>query len=368
MSQLLKAVLPTALLMATGIAHSDEGNFKRWSVSAGWMHVMPQGNANPFNINTNVAEGTTSKIGDISKEAFLNSIDKNQTIKLVGGKEVKVYDRADTALKNYGGLLSNPDGTIKAQYTGSATINGLEKWQNAGTGLEAEDVDTLGLTLNYYVNDNVSLQLIGGIPPKVDIKGQGEIIAPMTGIGKPGGLAATQIAKEIQLINNIPITDLGARKKASSVRAWTPAIEAQYQFGKSGVNKFRPYVGAGLMYAHFSDIKLDSQIRSDLVAAGHMVQNIHDDKAGAALDGKISSANPYVRVRTTDDIAPVVTLGATYDINSNWYGIASVSYAKLSNEAKIDVIDSNTGNKLINASTKVDIDPIITYVGVGYRF
>ena len=35
----------------TGLA-ATQGNFKRFSVSAGWLHVMPQGKANPFNINT----------------------------------------------------------------------------------------------------------------------------------------------------------------------------------------------------------------------------------------------------------------------------------------------------------------------------
>ena len=63
-----------------------------------------------------------------------------------------------------------------------------------------------------------------------------------------------------------------------------------------------------------------------------------------------------------------MTIGATYDINANWYGIASVSYAKLNNKATIDVVDSNTGNKLIGSSTKIEIDPLITYVGVGFRF
>jgi outer membrane protein W len=27
-----------------------------------------------------------------------------------------------------------------------------------------------------------------------------------------------------------------------------------------------------------------------------------------------------------------------------------------------------TGNRLIHSSTKIDIDPLITYLGVGYRF
>ena len=31
----------------TGLA-ATQGNFKRFSVSAGWLHVMPQGKANPF--------------------------------------------------------------------------------------------------------------------------------------------------------------------------------------------------------------------------------------------------------------------------------------------------------------------------------
>ena len=117
-----------------------------------------------------------------------------------------------------------------------------------GSGLEVQDADTLGLMMNYYVNDNVSLQLIGGIPPKVDIKGKGEILAPMSGIGHTG------IGLDLPLAQDIPITHLGSKSKVATVRAWTPAFEAQYQFGQSGINKFRPYVGLGIMYAHFGSI------------------------------------------------------------------------------------------------------------------
>lgn len=62
------------------------------------------------------------------------------------------------------------------------------------------------------------------------------------------------------------------------------------------------------------------------------------------------------------------TFGATYDINPNWYEVTSISYSKMNNQAKVDVIDKNTGNYLIRSSTKVDIDPVITYVGTGYQF
>lgn len=42
--------------------------------------------------------------------------------------------------------------------------------------------------------------------------------------------------------------------------------------------------------------------------------------------------------------------------------------ATLNNKATIDVVNKNTGSKLIHATTKIDIDPLSTYVGVGYRF
>ncbi|HDK8956927.1 TPA: OmpW family protein, partial [Acinetobacter baumannii] len=219
------------------------------------------------------------------------------------------------------------------------------------------------------LNDNVSLQFIGGIPPKVDIKGQGEILAPLSGVAlSPNELVKILFPNGITLGQAVPITNLGNKPKAASVRAWTPAIEAQYQFGKSGVNKFRPYLGVGLMYAHFNDIKLNDEIRSDLISAGHMIQNVLDGKAGAALDRKESSGNMVVKVDADDAIAPIFTAGFTYDFNDSWYTVASVSYAKLNNRTQIDVINQNTGARLIHGSTKVDIDPIITYLGVGYRF
>ena len=40
----------------------------------------------------------------------------------------------------------------------------------------------------------------------------------------------------------------------------------------------------------------------------------------------------------------------------------------MNSEAKIYVTDQNTGKELIQANSKIDIDPLITYLGVGYRF
>ncbi|EPG40499.1 OmpW family outer membrane protein [Acinetobacter baumannii] len=367
--KLSKIVIASSLLIFANMSYAE--GVKRFSVSAGWLHVMPQGKANPFNINTSVKNGTVAKVGSISPTSFLNSVDPNATEVDVGGEPFNQKEFLELALNDdfLKGFLLDEEGNIKPEVAGEATIQGLEQWHQNDAGLEVDDTDTLGLMFNYYLNDNVSLQFIGGIPPKVDIKGQGEILAPLSGVAlSPHELVKILFPNGITLGQAVPITNLGNKPKAASVRAWTPAIEAQYQFGKSGVNKFRPYLGVGLMYAHFNDIKLNDEIRSDLISAGHMIQNVLDGKAGAALDRKESSGNMVVKVDADDAIAPIFTAGFTYDFNDSWYTVASVSYAKLNNRTQIDVINQNTGARLIHGSTKVDIDPIITYLGVGYRF
>ena len=378
-NKLITASLVIGLL---SVHQSVQANVqKRFSVSAGWMHVMPQGKANPFNINTAVDKTKSYGVGSISQKAFLDAIDPNALL-VTGERALDILPftfepSTHGSLAQILGALENNDisdpeaykSNVNASTAGTAQLQGIDQWTAENSGLEAEDVDTLGLVFNYYINDNVSLKIIGGIPPEVDIKGKGEIVAKMSGQALPQGDISMLFPDGIlDLKQDIPITNLGNQKTASTVRAWTPAFEVQYQFGKSGVNKLRPFIGGGIMYAYFNEVKLNSAIESDLIAAGHMVQNILDNKGGAALEGKTSSADPKVRVKTTDAIAPIVSLGATYDFDSNWFGVASVSYAKLSNHAKIDVYDKNTGNKLVQSSTKIDIDPLITYLGVGYRF
>lgn len=88
-----KYVLCTAISIATTSAtHSfaespyfslnDGDSFKRFSISAGWLHAIPQGSANPININTSVAEGTSSKVGSVSKQAVLNAADRESNVAL----------------------------------------------------------------------------------------------------------------------------------------------------------------------------------------------------------------------------------------------------------------------------------------------
>lgn len=334
----------------------DGDGFKRFSVSVGALHVMPQGKAQPININTAVAEGENTRVGDIS----MNSVIDNLTEENTGLADlVKFLDNL--------GLNQLP-----SQLSGTADIYNLSQWKAEGTGLEADDVTTLGIMTNYFFTDNISFEVKAGIPPKVDIQGKGQIYAPFKATAKPeldlidsipGGIALG----EMYLQKDLPITDLSAHGKVAEARAWTPAFEFQYHFGKTGVNKFRPYVGLGLMYAYFNELEMNSNLEADLVAAGHKIANIKLGEAGKALDGIESTANPKVKLEAKDAFAPVATAGFTYDFNDRWFAVGSISYAHLKGETTITVNDAELG-ELINAKSDIEINPILGYAGIGYRF
>ncbi|MCU4379617.1 OmpW/AlkL family protein [Acinetobacter haemolyticus] len=336
---------------------SKDSSFKRFSLSAGWLYAEPQGNRNSFNNSTAIKEGTVSAVGDVQIQSVIDAVDTST----IEGQKVK--DNL-IRLRDEAGLTELP-----SILSGDARLFQLSNWTSANSGLKPDTVNTLGIMFNYHINDNVSLELKAGIPPKVDIQGFGQINAPLNGSAVlPAGVDEIIGSPTIPLSKQIPITDLSQGGKAAEARAWLPAVEVHYQFGKSGVNKFRPYIGAGIMYAYFNNLKMNGGIEQDLIRAGHMVQNIRNGQAAAALEGKTSTAKPFVKLETTDAIAPIATIGFTYDFTPNWFTVASISYAKLNNKAKVYVNDSNTGDNLIYSSAKIDIDPIISYAGIGYRF
>ncbi|WP_180178566.1 OmpW family protein [Acinetobacter sp. YH01005] len=342
----------------------DGDGFKRFSVSVGALHVMPQGKAQPFHVDTSVKNGETAKVGDISIDAVKANMDPamdpNISTWFVG-----LLDKLGTS-------------TLPAGLSGTAEINGLQSWDNQGTGLEADDVTTLGIMTNYFFTDNISLEMKAGIPPEVDLNGKGKIYAPFAAIATPE-LGIIDLP-EIAMKNSLLITDLEAYGPAASARAWTPAFEFQYHFGKTGVNKFRPYVGLGVMYAYFNELEMNKNVEQDLIKAGHMIANIKDGQAGKALEIgelpygtsvpdnlKSNGSTPKVKLEATDVFAPVATAGFTYDFNDTWFAVGSVSYAHLKNETTITVSNAEHGT-LITSKADIEVNPILAYAGIGMRF
>ena len=366
MSQIFKIALPVACLLSVNLAYADSTNYKRWAVSAGWMHVMPQGKANSTHVTTSVKEGGSYGVGSLwGSDLGAYALNGNELEDSLGRLMFNAFVRNGQKDPNY----QVPAGFMKGA---RADITGISDYTADG-GMEIDDTDTLGLTLSYFVNDNVSLELVGGIPPKVDVKGVGEIrAAALSTSNSPlPPFSPPTYFDGLQLLKDTLITDLGAHGTVAEVTAWTPAVTAKYHFGTSDKNKFRPFVGAGVVYGHFNKLKLNGGVREDLVQAGYMIDNILNDRAGEALHGGkgSSTATPEVKVKTSDAFAPVFTAGFTYDLTERWFTTGSLSYMpNFNNVATVTVTDTSTGTRLIKSTTKIDFDPLVTYVGVGYRF
>ncbi len=113
-----------------------------------------------------------------------------------------------------------------------------------------------------------------------------------------------------------------------STRLLPPTITAQWHFLPT--EKFNPYVGAGINYTFFYD-----QHGGPLSVSTH-----YDDGVGAALQ-----------------------LGADYNIAGNWYANVDVKKLFLSTNAHIVTVLSPA-----SVTQRVDIDPWLVGVGIGYRF
>jgi outer membrane protein len=186
----------------------------------------------------------------------------------------------------------------------------------SGTGASIPSGDTLGLTASYYVTDHISADASMGIPPTWHLNGSGTL----AGFGELG-----------------------------TARAWSPAILVNYHFGEPN-SRLRPYLGAGITYTWFSNIKL-----SNAVSAGQL---LFSPTVGAALEGPTS-------VSLSRSFAPVINAGLTYNIDSHWSIGASIAYSWLTTKATLTT-QSSFGT--VTSTTKLKVNPIVTLLSVGYRF
>lgn len=267
MNKLTLAILPFALIGLNTTTQAATTDGKTFGVSTGWLHVMPQ--SNPQGVN-----------GKTGSSPFLGGLANLQS--------------------------ANPE-----------------------AGFEVQNADTVGLMLDYYVNDNVSLELTLGTPPEMKLAGQGSIT-----------------------VHGVKIIDLNNFDEAATTDAYTPTISGRYHFGSIN-KKIRPYVGAGLMYAHFSNVETDPAINT------------------ALKNSKLGPFNPSLgKVNVDDAFAPVAMIGVDYNITKDWYATASVSYAHLTTSAELKVSGMTQAGKttLISGKSDIEIKPIVTYIGIGYRF
>ena len=154
---------------------------------------------------------------------------------------------------------------------------------------------------------NIGAELVLGVPPRIDAEATG----PLAGL-----TAQLGISNEILSAKNV-----------------APTFLVNYYFGAPGAT-WRPYLGAGINYTHFTGIRSSLNTKSLSMS----------DSWGLALQG-----------------------GVSYAINKEWGLFASV--ARIDVESDVEAVAVIPGVPVdVTVRTTVDFKPWTYTAGVFYRF
>ncbi|MGO0791565.1 OmpW/AlkL family protein [Herbaspirillum seropedicae] len=198
--------------------------------------------------------------------------------------------------------------------SGLTKLNGPQAGFFPNSTSTVSNADTLGIAFTHFFTDNFAVTADLGIPPEFKLKGTGDLQA---------------------------LGELGKAKQ------WSPAIVAKWYFG-GAQDAFRPFVGAGVTYVWYSDVSLSQAF-----------QNRASLNSGGTATANLSSS-----------WAPVLTGGATYAFNDRWSASFSVSYIPLKTDADITANPAGgfAGLGPQRYKTTITLDPIVTFLSVGYKF
>ena len=195
---------------------------------------------------------------------------------------------------------------LTVESIGGVTVN----QQLAGSGAHASSTDTVGITTEYYVTDNIGVAMLFGLPLTVNLVGDGTL-------EKYGNLGST--------------------------RPMPPAIELRYHLF-SAASKFRPFVGLGVNYTWFTQVRTtNSQFVTDSVGPG-----------GSAHAELSSSWNP------------VFEIGTNYAITKHWSVGTSLGYIPVKTHLTL-YGQTATGTQIVSKST-LRLHPLNVFVNVAYTF
>lgn len=208
------------------------------------------------------------------------------------------------------------------------------------TASSVSNADTLGLTISHFFTDNIAVTTVAGVPPKFKVYGSGTLQAP----GPSGALGNVSLGSPA---NNPLVT---------SVREWSPALLLQYYLF-SATARLRPFLGAGVSYNWFSSIQLNPNFTNSL-----------NEQLGATLAaGAGKPGQTSVTSQSSPSWQPVFNAGLTYNITDHWSIIGSISYIPLKTTTVITVKAAD-GSTLSQSKATLKVDPLISYLGVAYKF
>ncbi|WP_325099364.1 OmpW/AlkL family protein [Burkholderia contaminans] len=209
-----------------------------------------------------------------------------------------------------------------------------------GTGLRTSGADTVGLTVSHFLTDHIAVTSVAGVPPVFKVSGQGTI--------KPPGPAGALGTQNIGLGSVNPIV--------KSVRQWSPAAILQYYFGAANA-KFRPLLGLGVSYNWFSDLQLNT----------NFIKQTQDNLGAILAAGAGKPGTTSVEAKASSSWQPVFNAGLQYNMTEHFGLIASVTYIPLKTTSTV-TIKAADGTVLSESKSDLKADPIISYVGMTYKF
>jgi len=167
----------------------------------------------------------------------------------------------------------------------------------------------LGLTIDYKIDENWTLELIAATPFSHDIHGTGAI----------------------------------AGLKVGSTKHLPPTFMAQYHFDV-GSDAFKPFVGLGLNYTTFFEDKVDPELTDTLGALG------------------VITASDTVDLALSDSFGYALQAGFNYKLSAKWGVHFMLSHMDIDTTADVRI------NGITAESVDVKIDPTVAMLGVRYSF
>jgi Outer membrane protein W len=212
---------------------------------------------------------------------------------------------ADTFSVNVGAIGVMPNDSS----SNLPVVESIAGFENGSTGLTVDNNTQLGITIDYKMTDNWTLELVAATPFSHEIHGTG-VLAGM---------------------------------KIGETKHLPPTLLAQYHFD-IGSDNVKPFVGFGLNYTTFFEDKVSNQLVSTLGALG------------------VATADDHVDLALSDSFGYALQAGVNWKLTDKWGVHFMVS--------KMD-IDTDADVRLNGATIEtiaVEIDPTVAMVGVRYTF
>ena len=213
------------------------------------------------------------------------------------------------------------------------------EFRSEGVRINADTLNTFALVGQYFLTDDWSMRLVVGYPPKGSIDGSGIVQAT--------GPLGTLLRIDLSEPQFNPI---------GSARQWVPVFMLAYHFGAPDA-VWRPYLGAGLSYAFFSEVELSDTLEDETRRRFGVPLAI---SAGIPGPTRLTS-----KVEST--IAPAVGAGVRWHLDEAWSLSVGIDFIALETDAEVRLLASD-GTELGRSRTRLRFDPVNITLLAGYRF